>query len=67
MKALRVLAGCSLFAIATAAHAESVSPVAGTDTAVQHVAEDAVSPDEAAAQGNAADIIVTANRREERL
>ena len=62
MKALRVLAGCSLFAIATAAHAETVSPAAGT---VQQVAEDAASSDES--QANAGDIIVTANRREERL
>lgn len=63
MKAVSVLFGCSLLAMAAAAQAETGSPAATT----QQGAGDAATSDEAAAEGNAADIIVTANRREERL
>lgn len=68
MRLVRVLAGCSLLAIAGAAQAQAGSTEARTATAAQaQVPGDEATPEAAAGQDGVADIVVTANRREERL
>jgi iron complex outermembrane receptor protein len=69
MKFVHVLAGCSLFAIAGAAQAQvgSSGNQAGTSAAPAPVPGDETPPEAAAEQGGVGDIVVTANRREERL
>ncbi len=69
MKFVHVLAGCSLFAIAGAAQAQtgSTGNQAGTGTAPAQVLGNETPPEVAAEQGSVGDIVVTANRREERL
>lgn len=68
MRLVHVLAGCSLLAIAGAAQAQTGSTEARTATAAQaQVPGDEATPEAAAEQDGVADIVVTANRREERL
>ena len=70
MKGLRVLLGCSVFALASAAHAQTVQstgPTSTDQTVPQQVSGDETTPEAAAQRGNVGDIVVTANRREERL
>lgn len=60
MKALHILIGCSALAIATSGYAQDMTPG-------QQVAGDEAQPEQAAEQGDVNSIVVTANRREERL
>lgn len=66
MRALSALLGSSLLTIATVAHAQPASPVI-EDQAEGQVSADATSPEALAEEDGVGAIIVTANRREERL
>ena len=69
MRAFDVLLGCSLFAIATATQAQTTTPTpqTGTTPPATQVPGDETPPEAAAEQGGVGTIIITANRREERL
>ena len=69
MKAFGVLFGCSLLAMASGTQAQSTVGAQSTadPTPGQQVPGDELSPEEAAEQGGVGEIVITANRREERL
>lgn len=69
MRLVQVLAGCSLLAMAGATEAQtgSVDARPGVTAVQAQVPGDEQTPEAAAEQGAVTDIVVTANRREERL
>ena len=66
MRAFGALVGSSLLTIASVAHAQSNAPVL-PDQAAAQVPGDEATPEAAAEEGGVGAIVVTANRREERL